>query len=93
LAAVRAAEAEPLPYLLICAFIANAASFVQPISNPANLVVKGRDMAAVALTGKAKFTLWGIGVLAAALGPFTMLHAACPACSRWWPVYSSLLRG
>ena len=32
LAAVRAAEAEPLPYLLICAFIANAASFVLPIS-------------------------------------------------------------
>ena len=39
LAAVRTAEAEPLPYLLICAFIANAASFVLPISNPANLVV------------------------------------------------------
>jgi arsenical pump membrane protein len=39
LAAVQAAEAEPLPYLLICAFIANAASFVLPISNPANLVV------------------------------------------------------
>jgi arsenical pump membrane protein len=39
LAAVRAAQAEPLPYLLICAFIANAASFVLPISNPANLVV------------------------------------------------------
>ncbi len=31
----------PLPYLLICAFIANAASFVLPISNPANLVVFG----------------------------------------------------
>jgi arsenical pump membrane protein len=29
----------PLPYLLICAFIANAASFVLPISNPANLVI------------------------------------------------------
>jgi len=39
LAAVRAAQAEPLPYLLICAFVANAASFVLPISNPANLVV------------------------------------------------------
>jgi len=43
-AAVRAAEAEPLPYLLICAFIANAASFVLPISNPANLVVYRRGM-------------------------------------------------
>ena len=37
-------EAGPLPYLLICAFIANAASFVLPISNPANLVVYGSRM-------------------------------------------------
>lgn len=44
LAAVRAAEADPLPYLLICAFIANAASFVLPISNPANLVVYSGGM-------------------------------------------------
>jgi arsenical pump membrane protein len=41
-AATRAAKVkEPLPYLLICAFIANAASFVLPISNPANLVIFG----------------------------------------------------
>ncbi len=38
-AAVRKAKAEPLPYVFACAFIANAASFVLPISNPANLVV------------------------------------------------------
>ena len=39
-AATQAAEVEePLPYLFVCAFIANAASFVLPISNPANLVV------------------------------------------------------
>jgi arsenical pump membrane protein len=38
-AATRAARAEPLPYLFACAFIANAASFVLPISNPANLVL------------------------------------------------------
>lgn len=37
--AVRAAKVEPLPYLFVCAFIANAASFVLPISNPANLVL------------------------------------------------------
>jgi arsenical pump membrane protein len=44
-AAVKAAKAEkPLPYLLICAFIANAASFVLPISNPANLVIYGNHM-------------------------------------------------
>jgi arsenical pump membrane protein len=40
-AAARAAKAKPLPLLLICAFVANAASFVLPISNPANLVVFG----------------------------------------------------
>ena len=36
--------AQPLPYLLICAFIANAASFVLPISNPANLVIYASHM-------------------------------------------------
>ncbi len=43
-AAARQAKAQPLPYLFICAFIANAASFVLPISNPANLVVFGAHM-------------------------------------------------
>jgi arsenical pump membrane protein len=43
-AATRAAKVEPLPYLFICAFIANAASFVLPISNPANLVLFGAKM-------------------------------------------------
>ena len=44
-AAVKTAKAKnPLPYLLICAFIANAASFVLPISNPANLVIYGSHM-------------------------------------------------
>ena len=43
-AATRAAGATPLPYLFVCAFIANAASFVLPISNPANLVVFGARM-------------------------------------------------
>ena len=34
-AVAKAAKADkPLPYLFICAFIANAASFVLPISNP-----------------------------------------------------------
>lgn len=42
-AATQAARVEkPLPYLYLCAFVANAASFVLPISNPANLVVYGR---------------------------------------------------
>jgi arsenical pump membrane protein len=44
LAVVRRAKADPKPYLLACAFIANAASFVFPISNPANLVVFDQHM-------------------------------------------------
>ncbi|MEJ5861874.1 arsenic transporter [Pseudomonas farsensis] len=55
-AACKAARAEPLPYLFICAFIANAASFVLPISNPANLVVFGSKMPPL-LDWLAQFTL------------------------------------
>jgi arsenical pump membrane protein len=44
LAAARRARVEPRPYLVACAFIANAASFVLPIANPANLVVYGKTM-------------------------------------------------
>jgi arsenical pump membrane protein len=43
-AATRAARVEPLPYLFICAFVANAASFALPIANPANLVMFGGQM-------------------------------------------------
>jgi arsenical pump membrane protein len=44
LAVVRRAKVAPKPHLLACALIANAASFVLPISNPANLVIYGRHM-------------------------------------------------
>ncbi|WP_198354432.1 arsenic transporter [Sphingomonas sp. MA1305] len=43
-AVARRAKADPLPLLLACALIANAASFVLPISNPANLVLYGGHM-------------------------------------------------
>ncbi len=43
-AAARKAKADPLPLLFACALIANAASFVLPISNPANLVLYGGTM-------------------------------------------------
>jgi MFS family permease len=43
-AVARQARAEPLPLLFACALIANAASFVLPISNPANLVLYGGHM-------------------------------------------------
>ncbi len=39
LSAVKRAKADPMPHLMTCALVANAASFVLPISNPANLVV------------------------------------------------------
>ncbi len=40
-AVTKKARLDPLPFLFICAFVANAASFVLPISNPANLVLYG----------------------------------------------------
>jgi arsenical pump membrane protein len=43
-AVVKRTNGNPLPYLFACAFIANAASFVLPISNPANLVVFGNNL-------------------------------------------------
>jgi arsenical pump membrane protein len=48
LAAVRRARVEPRPYLLACALIANAASFVLPIANPANLVIYGKTLPSLA---------------------------------------------
>jgi arsenical pump membrane protein len=48
LAATRGARVRnPLPYLLACALVANAASFVLPISNPANLVLFAGQMPAL----------------------------------------------
>jgi arsenical pump membrane protein len=46
-AATRAAKVEPLPYLFVCSFIANAASFVPPIFSPANLAVFGARMSSL----------------------------------------------
>ncbi len=88
-AAVRRAKAEPLPYLLACAFIANAASFVLPISNPANLVVfagaipaLGRWLAAFALPSLlaivATFAALGLISRKALRGPMTS-DVAVPA--------------
>ncbi|TMV74334.1 arsenic transporter [Thioclava sp. BHET1] len=43
-AVTRQARVPALPYLFACAMVANAASFVLPISNPANLVVYGEGL-------------------------------------------------
>lgn len=48
-AAAKKANTKPLPLLFVCAFIANAASFVLPISNPANLVLYGNHTPALSL--------------------------------------------
>ena len=47
LAAAKKAQTNPLPLLFACAFVANAASFVLPISNPANLVLYGEHVPAL----------------------------------------------
>jgi len=62
-AATKQAKAKPLPFLFICALIANAASFVLPISNPANLVVYGAHMPSLG-TWLAEFGLSSIASIA-----------------------------
>jgi arsenical pump membrane protein len=47
LTVARRARVHAEPYLLSCALVANAASFIFPISNPANLVVFGVQMPAL----------------------------------------------
>ena len=69
-AATRAAGAAPMPYLLVCAFIANAASFVLPISNPANLVVFDGAMPHLA----AWLALFGLPSVAAIVATYLMLR-------------------
>jgi arsenical pump membrane protein len=67
-AAVKAAKInKPVPYLLICAFIANAASFVLPISNPANLVIYGSHMPTL-LHWLSTYTIPSIIAIAATYG-------------------------
>jgi arsenical pump membrane protein len=69
-AAVRAADAEPLPFLFACAFIANAASFVLPISNPANLVVYGKGLPPLAYW----LRTFGLASLVSILATFLVLR-------------------
>lgn len=77
LAALKKARAKPLPYLFICAFIANAASFVLPISNPANIVVYdvvyGAKMPALGTWLRS----FGLASLAAIVVTFVVLRMCC----------------
>ena len=69
-AAARAAKAEPLPLLFACALIANAASFVLPISNPANLVLYGGHMPTLGVW----FRSFALPSLASIGATFLLLH-------------------
>ena len=71
-AAARKADAEPLPLLFACALIANAASFVLPISNPANLVLYGGSMPSLG----AWFGSFALPSVAAIAVTFAMLRWA-----------------
>lgn len=73
LAALKKARAKPISYLLICAFIANAASFVLPISNPANLVVYGSKMPPLAMWLRS----FAVPSLAAIAATFLILRFCC----------------
>ncbi len=72
LAVLARTDLDPLPYLFACAFVANAASFILPISNPANLVIFGRALPALLpwLTG---FGLAAIAAIALTYGVLRVL--------------------
>ena len=70
LAALKRSDADPLPYLYACAFVANAASFVLPISNPANLVVFGSALPAL----RPWFAAFGLASLAAVVLTYAVLR-------------------
>ena len=85
---MRQAGVAPLPYLFACAFVANAASFVLPISNPANLLVFSGHVPALG-TWLLHLGLPSAGALGATyvllrvvfareLGGAVALHAATP---------------
>ncbi len=61
--ALRRFDAQPVPYVVACALVANAASFVLPISNPSNLLVFAGAMPPLA-TWLATFALPSCAALA-----------------------------
>ncbi len=61
-AAARRAGAKPLPHLYACAFVANAASFLLPVGNPANFVIFASKMPALG-TWLALFTVPSIAAI------------------------------
>lgn len=79
LAVTRVAKVKnPLPYLYACAFVANAASFVLPISNPANLVIFQQHMPSLG----AWLLRFGLPSLASIFATFAALRYAERAALR-----------
>ncbi|WP_283149051.1 arsenic transporter [Silvimonas soli] len=81
-AMARKANAPPLPLLFICAFIANAGSFVLPISNPANLVLYGNHLPPL-LAWLSRFALPSLLSIAATLAAlwWTQRHVLQGQCN------------
>ena len=73
-AATKKAGVKPLPYLFACALVANAASFVLPISNPANLVIYGDRLPAL-LPWLAQFIAPSVAAIAGTYAVLRLLHA------------------
>lgn len=73
-AAAKKAGVKPLPYLFACALVANAASFVLPISNPANLVIFGDRLPAL-LPWLAQFIAPSAAAIAGTYVALRLLHA------------------
>lgn len=65
--ALRRQNAPPLPYVTACALVANAASFVLPISNPSNLLVFAGRMPSLG-TWLAAFGLPSLAALGVTFG-------------------------
>ncbi|BAN27582.1 arsenic transporter [Caballeronia insecticola] len=86
-AAGNKAQTKPLPLLYVCAFIANAASFVLPISNPANLVLYANHTPALGLW-VARFALPSmLSIVATFLAlRWTLRGDLAGACARDLPV-------
>jgi arsenical pump membrane protein len=70
--ALRRVEAPPAAYVIACALVANAASFVLPISNPSNLLVFAGAMPALGVW----LAAFGLASLAALGVTFAVL--------AWW---------
>ncbi len=73
LAACKRTNVKPLPHLLACAFVANAASFVLPVSNPANLVVFDGALPAL----RPWLGAFGLAAVAAVVLTYLTLRAIC----------------